>query len=71
MDWDISWEMQKEESETVLGITRVSATKVVDALNKFFKDKDNFTKKMTGIKVAPEPPKKIQRKKVIVNESHD
>ena len=69
MEWDISWEMQKEESETVLGITRVSANKVVDALNKFFKD--NCTKKMTGIKVVPEPQKKIQRKKVIVNESHD
>ena len=58
MEWDISWEMQKEESETVLGITRLSANKVVDALNKFFKD--NCTKKMTGIKVVPEPPKKIQ-----------
>ena len=71
MDWDISWEMQRGESEKILGTTRVSATKVVDALNKFFKDKDNFTKKMTGIKVVQEPPKKIQRKKVLVNESHD
>ena len=65
MDWDISWEMQKEESETVLGITRVSATKVVDALNKFFKDKDNFTKKMTGIRVVPEEPIKPKRRKVL------
>lgn len=61
MDWDISWEMQKDESETVLGITRVSANKVVDALNKFFKD--NCTKKMTGIRVVPEEPKTIKRKK--------
>lgn len=65
MDWDISWEMQKEESETVLGTTRVSANKVVDALNKFFKDKDNFTKKMTGIRVVPEEPIKPKRRKVL------
>lgn len=69
MEWDISWEMQRGESEKVLGITRVSATKVVDALNKFFKDKDNFTKKMTGIKVVPEQPKTIKRKKELNHES--
>lgn len=63
MEWDISWEMQKEESETVLGTTRVSATKVVDALNKFFKD--NCTKKMTGIRVVPEEPSKPKRRKVL------
>ena len=65
MDWDISWEMQRGESEKVLGITRVSANKVVDALNKFFKDKDNFTKKMTGIRVVPEEPIKPKRRKVL------
>ena len=62
MDWDISWEMQKDESETVLGITRVSANKVVDALNKFFKD--NCTKKMTGIRMVPEPLNKPKRSEV-------
>ena len=65
MEWDISWEMQKEKSETVLGITRVSATKVVDAIDTFFKDKDNFTKKMTGIQMVPEQPKKTKRRKRI------
>ena len=63
MDWDISWEMKNGDSETVLGTTRVSATKVVDALNKFFKN--NCTKKMTGIRVVPEEPNKPKRRKVL------
>lgn len=71
MNWDISWETQKGKSEKILGVTRVSADKVVDAIDKFFKDKDNFTKKMTGIQMVPEQPKTIKRKKVIVNESYD
>ena len=71
MDWDISWEMQRGESEKVLGITRVSANKVVDALDKFFKGKDNYTKKMTGIKMVHEPLNKPKRRKVLVNESYD
>ena len=47
MDWDISWEMKNGEFETVLGTTRISGNKVIDALDKFFKGEDSCMKKMT------------------------
>ena len=65
MDWDISWEMKNGDSEIVLGTTRVSANKVVDALDKFFKGKNNYMKKMTGIRVVPEESNKPKRRKVL------
>jgi hypothetical protein len=65
MDWDISWEKKNGDSETILGTTRVSANKVMDALDKFFREKDNCTKKMTGIRVVPEEPNKPKRRKVL------
>jgi len=57
--------MKNGDSETVLGTTRVSANKVMDALDKFFKGKDSCTKKMTGIRVVPEETNKPKRRKVL------
>ena len=63
MDWDISWEMKNGEFETVLGTTRISGNKVIDALDKFFKGKDSCMKKMTGIRmVVPEETNKPKRR---------
>lgn len=62
MDWDISWEMKNGEFETVLGTTRISGNKVIDALDKFFKGKDSCMKKMTGIKMVPEETNKPKRR---------
>ena len=63
MDWDISWEMKNGEFETVLGTTRISGNKVIDALDKFFKGKDNCTKKMTGIRLVQEETNRPKRRK--------
>ena len=61
MDWDISWEMKNGDSETVLGTTRVSANKVMDALDKFFREKDNCTKKMVGIQMVSKGTDKTRK----------
>jgi hypothetical protein len=57
--------MKSGDVETLLGTTRISANKVVDALDRFFKGKDNYMKKMTGIRVVPEEPIKPKRRKVL------
>jgi hypothetical protein len=63
MEWIIKWSVVSDNN-TAFGEARVSGTKVVDALNTFFRTKGNGTKMIMGIEAVLEKPIKEKRKKL-------
>lgn len=57
MKWNISWSITSPTG-TVLGEARVSGAKIMDAINKFLCKKGNEEKRIIGIEMVDEKPKK-------------
>ncbi len=65
MEWEVSWKVTANESEKRIeenGVVRGTGDYVIDALNTFFRNKDNRGRSLMGITQIYEPiPKRRQR----------
>lgn len=61
MDWNVKWTKDSEKGQ-LSGEEIVSGVKVVDAINAFLRNKENFSKRIIGINAIQEKPIRKRRR---------
>lgn len=66
MEWEVKWEIASGDTGKTKGIATVEGNRAIDALNNFFKNKENQSRKIIGIVAIYEELKPYRQERVII-----